>query len=256
MKKSKISGKDSGKDIPMNDLLDILYKGDWEEFENNFEEGWNDQPHVFCLANHDHHLRVAAAAAYKLSTIFESQDQLYCIPGWEYIAQKAYNRAAEDFYPDEKLWPGTACNDPEFWREHLRGASKEEIKAVWNEKEWGPFNNQETTWQDIVALGIIPEGTRLSIENYHDGTQEYLTGILWDIYNHPKNPKFKLTEYSRMDFINTSYSGLHILVFKVDSDPETFVNEVITDTIPDEDNPVHVIFHKINEVIVIQYYQA
>ena len=107
--------KESPKKIP-----NLIYErhGPWEEFENNFEEGWGGNSDVFCLANHEHHLQVANLAAYNLSKIFDSQDDLYEMKDWVAIAQKAYNKSAKELYPNEKLWSGDNEDNPEFWREH------------------------------------------------------------------------------------------------------------------------------------------
>lgn len=99
--------------------LSILYKGPWEEFENNFEEGWTDEPGVFTLANHEHHLAVSAYAAKQLSQQYKSEDEIWAKHKIKAkaIIQKAYNEAAAYLYPEDKLWEGTESGNPEFWAE-------------------------------------------------------------------------------------------------------------------------------------------
>lgn len=102
--------------------ISILYKGPWKEFENNFEEGWTDEPGVFTLANHEHHLAVSAYAAKQLSYKYKSEDEIWSKhkAKAQAIIQKAYNDAAAYLYPEDKLWEGTECNNPEFWAERER----------------------------------------------------------------------------------------------------------------------------------------
>lgn len=133
---------------------------DWMEFENNFEEGWNDEPSVKCLANHAHHREVANLAAYNLSKKYASQDDLYQKKNWQIIAQKAYDNAARQLYPKEKLWSGDNANNPDFWHEHLSSGPKSHIKMFWR-KEWGDFNNYSPTLKKgVLNSSGVPKKVR------------------------------------------------------------------------------------------------
>lgn len=102
------------------DLIDD-WKSPWHEFENSFEEGWSGEPNVFCLANITHHRQVANLAAYRLSQTVKDQKNFFYTKGWQEIAQKAYNEAARDLYPNERLWSGDHEDDIDFWYWHTHG---------------------------------------------------------------------------------------------------------------------------------------
>ena len=119
----------------------FLSTPEWEEFENQFEEGWVGNPEVKSLANRDHHLIVAEKAAQNLSLIFSSQSELFSLNDGEAIAQKAYDAAAKELYPNEKLWTGDNYENPEFWYEHLKDVPKQERDQVWNTEQWGKFED-------------------------------------------------------------------------------------------------------------------
>ena len=123
-------------------IPDLIYerKGPWEEFENNFEEGWGGEPDVFCLANPKHHREVANLAAYNLSKKYSDQFDLYNHNDWESIAQKAYNEAAHELYPNERLWSGDNNDNPAFWHETLKYSSQTERMQLWKTEEWGPYD--------------------------------------------------------------------------------------------------------------------
>ena len=108
--------------LPYNpgSVPDLIYdpKSPWEEFENQFEEGWAGDPNTHCLANNRHHLEVANLAAWELSKKYDSYDELLQLVDCDTIAQEAYDAAAKKLYPNEKLWDGTHSDDPEFWKEH------------------------------------------------------------------------------------------------------------------------------------------
>lgn len=142
-KKDASKKKGAGKEI--EDLkgkkgVNILDSDEWFEFENNFEEGWTDNPDVKCLANREHHRQVAAEAARTLSKKYNSQDDVLAKKNATNIMQKAYDAAAKKFYPKEKLWSGDNAGNPAFWYEHLKDSSARERKTLWH-KEWGKYED-------------------------------------------------------------------------------------------------------------------
>ena len=111
-------------------IPDLIHEkgGPWEEFENQFEEGWSGDPDTYCLGNRQHHLEVANLAAYELSKEYKDLDELLTTVDGDHIAQEAYNAAAKKLYPNERLWDGTHEDDPEFWKEHDWAFYKEYIE--------------------------------------------------------------------------------------------------------------------------------
>lgn len=107
--------------------LGILDKGPWKEFENNFEEGWTGEPGVFCLANREHHLAVSAYAAKQLSQTYKSEDEIWAKhkKKGQMIIQKAYNEAAQELFPNEKLWEGTESDNREFFEERAKSGQND-----------------------------------------------------------------------------------------------------------------------------------
>lgn len=259
-KQKKVTSKE------VNEInIDILYGGPWDEFENNFEEGWGGEPGVYCLANHDHHLEVAALAAHKLSAIYKDQDELYQTDCWEDIAQTAYNRAAQELYPFEKLWPGTAEDDPEFWREHLQGASQEKINQLWK-PEWGPFDKKsqvshnKSSWDLVNELELISTHTINEInDHYSEEDKQWIAELMYELHTNTSMPNFKLISYNRID--HWDETGVHIFGFNLsiknhlngadDIDIITAIDEVFGDEIP---VGIHIVSK--SRVYVLWYYEA
>lgn len=141
--------------------LDIIRnpKSSWYEFENNFEEGWTDEPHVNSLADHEHHLDVAALAATNLSKIWPSETHLreYCDPIAEKIIQAAYDSAAKALYPNERLWSGDHADDPDFWYAHISAVEDPEDKAYLVSQFWSheiPFDQYVPKLSNILPPKI------------------------------------------------------------------------------------------------------
>ena len=127
-------------------IPNMLQDPDWMDFENNFEEGWHDEPTVFTLAIQEHHREVANLAAYRLSLIFGTQDLLLEKKYWEDVIQTAYNKAAEELYPNERLWSGDHSNDPDFWYAHCN-QDPQKIKDLWIgfelHEDYGPYESYQ-----------------------------------------------------------------------------------------------------------------
>lgn len=99
----------------MNDLL----KTTWEEFENEFEEGWTDNADCPTIINLDHHHAVSRAVANELSEKFDSyEDFMICDNKTCHerltLAHRLYEKWAGILFPYDRIWMGNECESPEF----------------------------------------------------------------------------------------------------------------------------------------------
>lgn len=189
----ELKAKKKKRNVDLSIIQDL--SSPWLEFENNFEEGWGGDKNVRCLANHAHHLEVAAEAARELSKKFDNENEVYRRhpgeKGTKFI-QRYYDAAAKKLYPKEKLWSGDNVDNPAFWREHLKGASSRTIKALWNE-EWGPFDSTgkfKKSKKVVSELGLNKSAKKTSKSTTSEPSftaDDYKAWYHWDQDADPKN---------------------------------------------------------------------
>lgn len=123
-------------------VQDLITPSDspWCEFENNFEEGWTDNPRMVSVTNIKHHKDISNRVANILSIIYESEEMFWeenpeeC---GETILSSIYSKVAKAIYPEDKVWTGDMANAPEFWAEcHKENKTHPEkrIETLWFEK--------------------------------------------------------------------------------------------------------------------------
>lgn len=126
-------------------VQDLITPSDspWCEFENNFEEGWTDNPRMVTVANLSHHKDISNRVANILSAVYESEWEFWEENPEEYgevILQSIYRKVAKAIYPEDKIWWGDKADTPEFWAEYFKenNTCPEERESLWS-KEWGPI---------------------------------------------------------------------------------------------------------------------
>lgn len=100
---------------------DLIWGGPWDDFENEFEEGWADDPDTPTLANHVHHLDVANETARELSKTYKDYNEygLATIADRGKLQGQIYARIAKEMYPKDRIWWGNESEDPEYWKESV-----------------------------------------------------------------------------------------------------------------------------------------
>lgn len=102
------------------DIKDLISQrcGPWEEFENNFEEGWTGNPLIPTLPNPEHHRHVSNVVANQLNILFESDtdflNRFQNSDMSDRIMGEYYEMAAMILYPSEPLFWG--CMEEAYFK--------------------------------------------------------------------------------------------------------------------------------------------
>lgn len=105
------------------------FGGPYEEFENEFEEGWTDNPKCPTLVIREHHLKVANVLAnillkqgWEYNTVGKNRlpAKLQDVEGWQDIIYNGYAQTAKVLYPEDRIYYGNETEEYFRDKENIR----------------------------------------------------------------------------------------------------------------------------------------